>query len=73
MEISIYTLRIYNTYCHDYSTCGGTYRDHWEKNGIPVTVMPKYTDTHIHTHPFPPPTPKHTCNTHTDPRPTYCL
>ena len=39
-----------NTWAGDTPNCGGTYREHWEKNGIPVSVVHKYTDTHIYTH-----------------------
>ena len=49
--------------------------ENWEKNGIPVSVVHKYTDTHIYTHtPIPTShTDAHMLHTHTDLRPTYWL
>ena len=54
-----------NTWAGDTPNCGGTYRDHWEKNGIPVYIcrVQIYTHTHSYTHSSPPPTSLHTCNT----------
>ena len=64
-----------NTWAGDTPNCGGTYRDHWEKNGIPVSVMHKYTDTHIYTHtPIPTShTDAHMLRTHTHRPKTHIL